>query len=56
MAGTVTVAIYDLDVNDPDTDAVLVDAWQNTLSITHVYGWAVTPISNSRFRYSIVYD
>lgn len=53
---TPTIAVYDLDVQDPDTDAALLKTWEDALTITHIYGWAVTPIGNGRFRYTIVYD
>jgi len=53
---TPTIAVYDLDLQDPDTDAALLKIWEDAISITHVYGWAVTPISNSRLRYTLVYD
>jgi hypothetical protein len=53
---TPTIAVYDLEVSDPDTDAALLKIWEDGLAITHVYGWAVTPISNSILRYTIFYD
>jgi hypothetical protein len=53
---TPTIAVFDLDVNDPDTDAAALKVWEDTIAITHVYGWTVTPIGNSRFRYTIFYD
>jgi len=56
MAITPTIAVFDLDVNDPDTDAAALKVWEDAITITHVYGWAVTPIGNSRFRYTLVYD
>jgi hypothetical protein len=56
MAITPTIAVYDLNVQDPDTDAALLKIWEDAITITHVYGWAVTPLGNSRFRYTLVYD
>ena len=56
MVVTPTIAVYDLDVQDPDTDAALLKIWEDALAITSIYGWAVTPISNSRLRYTLVYS
>lgn len=53
---TPTIAVYDLDVQDPDTDAAALKVWEDALTISHIYGWNVTPISNSRLRYTIIYD
>ena len=53
---TPTIAVYDLDVTDPDSDAVLLQAWVTSKTIAHVYGWMVTPMGNSRFRYTLLYD
>lgn len=57
MAITPTIAVYDLDVTDPDSDATLLATWKSTLgTLTHIYGWSVTPLGNSRLRYTVVYD
>jgi len=56
MAITPKVEVYDLSINDVVTDAALLKTWVDALVITHVYGWAVTAVSNSRQRYTIVYD
>ncbi len=55
MAITPTIAVYDLDVQDPDTDAALLKIWEDAITITTIYGWSVTPISNSKLRYTLVY-
>jgi len=55
MAITPTIAVFDLDVSDIVTDAAALKTWEDSLTITTFYGWDVTPISNSRFRYTIVY-
>jgi len=55
MTITPTIAVFDLDVSDPDTDAAALKVWEDAISITTIYGWAVTPISNNRFRYTLVY-
>ena len=55
MAIAPVIAVYDLVVSDPDTDAALLATWENALTITTFYGWNVVAISNSRLRYTIVY-
>jgi len=56
MAITPTIAVYDLNVSDDGTDEALLKVWEDALTITHVYGFTVTPIGNSKFRYTIFYD
>lgn len=55
MAITPTIAVYDLDIQDPDTDAAALKVWEDSLTITTIYGWSMAPISNSKMRYTIVY-
>jgi len=55
MAITPTIAVYDLDIQDPDTDAAALKIWEDSLTITTFYGWSMAPISNSKMRYTIVY-
>ena len=55
MAITPTIAVFDLDVSDPDTDAAALKVWEDALVITTFYGWSIAPISNSKFRYTLVY-
>ena len=55
MAITPTIAVFDLNVSDATTDAAALKVWEDALVITTFYGWSVAPISNSRFRYTIVY-
>jgi hypothetical protein len=55
MVITPTIAVFDLDVSDPDTDAAALKVWEDALTISSIYGWSVTPLSNSRFRYTLVY-
>ena len=56
MALTITIAVKDLNISDAVTDAAALKVWEDALTISHVYGWSVIPISNSRARYTIVYD
>lgn len=49
------IAVYDLVVSDPDTDAAALKVWEDALTITTWYGWNVVAISNSLLRYTIVY-
>jgi len=56
MAITPLIVVFDLDVSSSVTDATALAVWKATLTYAHVYGWAVTPLGNSRFRYTIVYD
>jgi len=55
MAITPTISVYDLNVTDETADAVLLQAWLDTLTITTFYELTVTPISNSRLRYTLTY-
>ena len=55
MAIAPIIAVYDLNVSDPDTDAALLKIWEDALTITTWYGWSVTPLGNGRLRYCIVY-
>ena len=55
MVITPTIAVFDLDVSDPDTDAAALKVWEDAISITTIYGWSVVQISNSRLRYTLVY-
>lgn len=55
MAIAPTIAVFDLDVNDPDTDAAALKVWEDALTITTFYGWSVVPLGNSRLRYTLVY-
>jgi len=55
MAITPTIAVFDLDIQDPVTDAAALKVWEDTLTITTVYGWSIAPISNSKMRYTIFY-
>jgi len=56
MAITPTIAVFDLTVADEVADAASLKVWEDAITITHVYGWCVTPLGNSRFRYTLVYD
>jgi len=56
MAITPTIAVFDLNASDVTTDAAALKVWEDALVITHVYGWNACPISNSRVRYTLVYD
>ena len=55
MAITPTIAVFDLNVSDPDTDAAALKVWEDALTITTFYGWNVVAISNTKLRYTIVY-
>ena len=55
MAIAPVIAVFDLVVSDPDTDAAALKVWEDALTITTFYGWNACPISNSRIRYTIVY-
>ena len=56
MAITPLIKVWDFDVNDKATDQTAIQALITAITFSHVYGWAVTPLSNSRFRYTIIYD
>lgn len=55
MVITPTIAVFDLAVSDPDTDAAALKVWEDAISITTIYGWSIAPISNSMMRYTILY-
>lgn len=55
MAIAPIIAVFDLETNNVTTDAAALKVWEDTLTITTFYGWAVTPISSTRMRYTIVY-
>lgn len=50
------IAIYDLTVKDEVADATDIQAWLDTIIFDTVLGWKVTPLGNSRFRYTITYE
>ena len=56
MALTITIAVFDLAVTEPVADAASLATWKGTLTITHVYGWDVVALSNTKLRYTIAYD
>ena len=56
MAITPTIVVFDLDLKDVSTDAAALTTWKGTLTIAHIYGWSIAPISSTRFRYTLVYD
>lgn len=53
MALTLTTATKDITLGSNETE---LETWIDGLTITHVYGFTCVPLSNSRLRYTIVYD
>jgi hypothetical protein len=50
------IAVKDLNVADHAADATLLQAWITGIAMDTLIGWNVEPISNSRLRYTMVYE
>jgi hypothetical protein len=55
MALTLTSATKDITVGDATSEALL-ESWIDGLTVAHVYGFTCVALSNTRLRYTIVYD
>jgi len=53
---TPLLKVWDVDVADNNTDETTIQAYITALTVSHVYGWTATPLGNSLFRYTFIYD
>jgi hypothetical protein len=56
MAITPLIKIWDYDNTDAAADIVTIQALITAMTFNHVYGWSIEPLSNSRTRYTLIYD
>jgi hypothetical protein len=55
MALALTTGTKDIYVGDATSEALL-ETWIDSLTVAHVYGFNAVALSNTRIRYTIVYD